>query len=101
MRLSFMVAMLVAVAVLMPQSGSAQTATPKLISVDPGSAKAGDALSVTGENLEKSMVVELYLTDGKNDIKVPITEQSEKAIKFTVPPGGEAGALQPDGFDRR
>lgn len=91
MRLSFIIPLLLALLLFTPQMGSAQTATPRLVTVDPVSAKAGEPVSVTGENLDKSSVVELYLTDGKNDIKVPMTEQSATAIKFTVPPAAKTG----------
>jgi IPT/TIG domain len=57
----------------------------KLTSVEPDTGKVGDAVSAKGENLEKSKIGELYLTDGKNDVKAAITEQSETEIKFKVP----------------
>jgi hypothetical protein len=91
MRLSFIVPVLVALLLFAPQVSSAQAPTPRLISVDPMSGKTGDAISVTGENLDKASVVELYLTDGKNDIKVVMSEQSATAIKFTVPPAAKPG----------
>ncbi len=92
MRLSFMIPVLLALLLFAPQVSSAQAPTPRLVSVDPLSAKAGDAVSVTGENLDKSSVVELYLTDGKNDIKVAMTEQNATTIKFNVPPAAKSGA---------
>ncbi len=57
----------------------------KLVSVEPDTGKVGDSVSAKGENLDKSKIGELYLTDGKNDVKAKITEQSESEIKFTVP----------------
>ena len=36
---------------------------------DPGTGKAGDEITVAGENLEKAQVAKVYLTDGKNDIR--------------------------------
>ncbi|HVP49177.1 MAG TPA: IPT/TIG domain-containing protein [Bryobacteraceae bacterium] len=59
--------------------------TPILRSVDPDSVKAGDFATVSGENLDKSRVAELYLTTGTVDVKVPIVEQTSTAIKFRVP----------------
>jgi hypothetical protein len=91
MRLSFMITLLLALLLFAPQVSSAQAPTPRLVSVDPMSAKAGDPVNVSGENLDKSSVVELYLTDGKNDIKVAMTEQSATAIKFNVPNSAKAG----------
>ncbi len=81
MKLSFVVALLVAASF----AASAQQAMPRMTSVDPQNGKAGDVISVTGENLHKDVVAKLYLTDGKNDIEVTISEQSEKEIKFKIP----------------
>jgi len=58
---------------------------PKMVSVSPDTAKVGDTVVVVGEYLDKSRVAEVYLTDGKNDFKVKVTEQSEQEIKFIVP----------------
>jgi hypothetical protein len=57
----------------------------KVSSVEPESGKTGDVASAKGENLEKTKIGELYLTDGKNDFKVVIVEQSTGEIKFKVP----------------
>jgi hypothetical protein len=86
-----MIPLLLALLLLAPQVSSAQAPTPRLVSVDPMSAKVGDPVSVSGENLDKASVVELYLTDGKNDIKVAMTEQSATAIKFNVPQHAKTG----------
>src|ERR1039457_132412 len=52
---------------------------PRMNTVDPGSGKAGDEITVAGENLEKAQVAKLYLTDGKNDVLVDlITEQTDR-----------------------
>jgi len=64
---------------------------PKVTSVEPDTGKGGDAVSAKGENLDKSSIGELYLTDGKNDTKVAIQEQSGTEIKFTVPASIKAG----------
>jgi hypothetical protein len=87
MKLSFIapLAALVAIALY------AQQAMPRMTNVEPDSAKAGDILTVNGEHLDKGEVVELYLTDGKKDTKVHITEQSATAIKFKVPDKMAAG----------
>lgn len=57
----------------------------RLTSVEPDTAKVGDAATAKGENLAKSKIGELYLTDGKTDVKATITEQSDTEIKFTIP----------------
>lgn len=56
-----------------------------MISVEPANGKAGDVLAVAGENLQKELVVKVYLTDGKNDIQCEVTEQTANAIKFKIP----------------
>jgi hypothetical protein len=53
--------------------------------VEPGNGKAGDLLTVTGENLDKANVAKLYLTDGTHDIEVPMEEQVATSIKFKIP----------------
>jgi nitrous oxidase accessory protein NosD len=69
----------------------AQQTMPRMTNVEPDTAKAGDVLTVSGEHLDKGEVVELYLTDGKKDTKVQMTEQSSTAIKFKVPDKVVAG----------
>jgi hypothetical protein len=56
-----------------------------MVSVEPTNGKAGDVLTIAGENLQKDVVVKVYLTDGAIDIQCEITEQTEKAIKFKIP----------------
>ena len=72
--------------------GAEQTA-PRFISVDPPSGKKGDVIAVTGENLTKASVDKVFLTDGKNDTPVEVTEQTEKTIKFKIPDKAPAGRL--------
>jgi uncharacterized protein YfaS (alpha-2-macroglobulin family) len=62
-----------------------------MISVEPGIGKVGDALVATGENLEKPNVADLFLTDGKIDVKVPVTEQAATSIKFKIPANAKPG----------
>ena len=57
----------------------------RVVGIDPMTAKVGDVVTVSGEAIDKKNVDTLYLTDGKTDIKVEVTEQSEKSIKFKVP----------------
>jgi hypothetical protein len=71
----------------------AQQAMPRMTAVDPDTGKAGDVITVTGENLDKGQVAELYLTDGKKDTKVPMTEQGPTTIKFKIPDKVTAGRL--------
>jgi len=46
--------------------------------------KAGQVATVSGEFLDKSPVAEVYLTDGKVEVKVEIVEQAFGALKFRV-----------------
>ena len=72
---------------------AAQTTLPQMQSVDPASAKAGDVVTVTGENLDQSIVAALYLTNGKDDFKTEITEQTSTSIKFKIPSAVKTGRL--------
>jgi hypothetical protein len=81
MKLSFVVSLLVAASFAV----HAQQAMPRMTSVDPPNGKKGDVITVTGENLQKDLVSKVYLTDGKNDLIVEVTEQTDTAIKFKIP----------------
>jgi len=81
MKLSLIVASLtLACAVL-----CAQQTMPRITAVEPDNGKIGDLLTISGEHLGKGDVVELYLTDGKKDTKVEVTDQAATAIKFKIP----------------
>lgn len=71
----------------------AQSTMPLLQTVDPSTAKIGDVVTVTGENLDQNLVAALYLTNGKEDVKVEIVEQSATAIKFKIPAAVKVGRL--------
>ena len=58
---------------------------PRVRSVEPATAKQGDELVVSGENLDAEHVASLYLTDGSKDHKVKISEQKAESIRFSVP----------------
>jgi hypothetical protein len=83
------VALLLAFATPIPLHS--QASMPHMSTVEPASGTPGDVITVTGENLDQSIVAALYLTDGKNDTKVAITEQSASAIKFKIPAEAKAG----------
>jgi hypothetical protein len=76
-----------AVSILLAASFAAfaQQAMPRMVSCEPANGKAGDVVAVSGENLQKDAVAKVYLTDGKNDIEVSVSEQTEKEIKFKIP----------------
>jgi hypothetical protein len=84
----FLPAILLGAAFLFAQGG-----VPQMKSVEPDTAKAGDVLTVTGENLDKASVAEIYLTDGKNDFKTVITAQESGTVKVKVPETAKPGRL--------
>ena len=87
MKLSFAVPLLLAFSL----AAFAQQTVPRMNTVDPGNGKAGDEITVAGENLEKTLVAKVYLTDGKNDVLVDLTEQTATSIKFKIPAKASAG----------
>jgi hypothetical protein len=89
MRLSCITAFVAAAAL----AALAQQAMPRMASVEPDSGKAGDVIVVTGENLQKDSVAKVFLTDGKNDTQVEITEQTATSIKFKIPEKTANGRL--------
>ncbi len=81
------------IALILPVALLAQSQMPSMKSVEPGTAKIGDILTVTGENLEKANVDKVYLTDGKDDFVVEIQEQQATTLKFKVPAKVKPGRL--------
>jgi hypothetical protein len=81
MKLSFVIALLLTASF----AAFGQQAMPRMTSADPQTGKVGDVIAVAGENLEKAAVEKVYLTDGKNDFLVEVTEQTATAIKFKIP----------------
>ena len=69
----------------------AQAKSPRLATVTPDTGKAAAEYSAAGENLAKDAVKELYLTNGKDDIRVVIVTQKDEAIQFKVPPHTKPG----------
>lgn len=67
--------------------------TPLMRTVNPDTAKAGDVVTVTGENLDKARVSEVYLTDGKAEVKLVVVEQSAETLKVKI-----SDKLQPGRF---
>ena len=60
-------------------------------SVEPASGRVGDVVSIKGVNLGQDSVAELYLTDGKSDVKASIIEQTSTSIKFKIPSDAKPG----------
>ena len=76
---TLMAAFLLALAVTAPLH--VQATVPLLAAVDPDSGTYNDVLSVIDDNLYQTMVAALYLTDGKNDIRLLITDQAATSMK--------------------
>ncbi len=92
MKLSLLVSLLLAASF----AAYAQAGNPRMTTAEPDSGKKGDVITVTGENLDKDHVAKVYLTDGgdgKNDVEVQITEQTETTIKFKIPAKAIAGRM--------
>jgi hypothetical protein len=88
MKLSFIVALLLAACFGVYAQ---QLELPRMVSVDPSSGKKGDVIVITGENLDKTQVEKLFLTDGKNDTAVEVLEQTATTIKFKIPEKAATG----------
>jgi hypothetical protein len=82
MKRSF--SLLLVLALVIPALVLAATGVPMMRALDKDEAMRGDSVVVSGENLSKANIAELYLTDGKNDIKLKITQQTDTAITFVV-----------------
>ena len=53
--------------------------------VNPADVHNGDTVVATGVNLGKKFVLDLYITDGKDDVKVEVVSQTNTEITFKVP----------------
>jgi hypothetical protein len=92
MRLSYIVVLLsLILGVAAPPTLSAQEVLPRITVVDPTEGKIGDLVTVTGENIGKDHIAELYFTDGKNDFKCKIMEQADTTLKTAIPAGVKPG----------
>lgn len=76
---------LIALSLISASALSAFQGVPKCSSVDPETAKTGDMVNVTCENLDKSTVGGVYLTDGKDDTKVAVMDHTADKLKIQVP----------------
>ena len=66
-------------------------AQARITGVEPLTAKAGDTVNAIGEEIDNANVDTLYLTDGTNDFKCQMVEQTATTIKFKVPDNMKAG----------
>ena len=89
----FAIAVAIFFALALPIRLIGQPTIPQMQKVDPASARSGDVVAVTGDSLDQDTVAALYLTDGKEDVKVEITEQTATVIKFKIPANAKTGRL--------
>ena|SRR5579872_6813043 len=82
-------ALVIAGLVFIPMTGRSQGT--RITTVDPLTAKVGDTVTANGDGIDAANVDVLYLTDGTTDIKVAITGQTGKQIKFKIPEGIKPG----------
>ena len=68
-----------------------QAASPRIVRVEPVTAKPGDVVIAYGDSLGTAHVDDLSLTDGSGHALVTILEQTETAIRFRVPAMLETG----------
>lgn len=58
---------------------------PVMRELNPFTAKAGDQIEVTGENLNAQRVTAVYLTRGETEVQVKVLSQADTKLKFVVP----------------
>src|SRR5882672_6988914 len=71
--------------------------SPQVTGVDPSSGKVNDTVTVAGENLAKTEVSAVFLSDDKNDYKATVVDQTAEKIVIKVPqvkPGGYNVSIQ-------
>jgi len=74
-----------------PPALRAQSGSPHIASVTPGSGKAEDTITITGQNLGKDKVAAVFLSDAKLDHKAIVIDQEATKIVIKVPDNLKAG----------
>ncbi len=74
-----------AVLLVLPLRFTLAQGSPSVKAVDPTSGKVNDSISVEGENLGKSVVSAVYLSDDKSDYKAVIVQQASDKIVLKIP----------------
>jgi hypothetical protein len=65
--------------------------SPRMTTVTPDNGKIGDVITVSGQHLDTKYVKKVYLTDGKHDVEVTVTQQTPEAIKVKIPDKAKPG----------
>jgi hypothetical protein len=71
----------------------AQVGTPRMYTSEPATAQRGDVVTVTGNYLDTECVAKVFLTDGKTDTPVEVTEATKTTLKFRIPDKIAGGRL--------
>jgi ABC-type uncharacterized transport system substrate-binding protein len=87
MRISLMATLLMAASF----AAYAQEGIPRMFTSEPASAQRGAVITISGDYLDVGCVAKVFLTDGKNDTPVEVTEQAKTALKFKIPDKIAAG----------
>ena len=58
---------------------------PRVATADPATGKVDDTITLTGENLGKANVTDVFLSDDKNDFKAAVVDQANEKITMKVP----------------
>lgn len=82
---------LAAAVFLAPPLMRAQSTTPHISGITPGTGKAEDSITISGENLGKDKVAGVFLSDAKLDHKAVVVDQEATKIVIKVPDGLKAG----------
>jgi hypothetical protein len=82
---------LAALLLAIPSTLRAQSASPHIAAITPGTGKAEDTITITGENLGKDKVAAVFLSDEKLDHKAVVVDQETTKIVIKVPDGLKAG----------
>jgi len=90
MRISCL-SMMLLLALAAPAFSQSAAPAPIMNAVEPAFGSIGDQLTARGTGLGENAVAALYLTDGRNDTKVVIIQQTATSIKFKIPPSAKAG----------
>jgi hypothetical protein len=69
---------------------------PKVTAIDPVMANAGDLVTARGNELDRSNIHAVYLTDGLRTLPAPLVAQTTSALQFKVPEGAVAGPWTAD-----
>ena len=75
----------IALSLISASALSAFQGVPRCTAVDPETAKTGDTVNVTCENLGKASFADVFLTDEKDDIKVTVMDHTADKLRIQVP----------------